>query len=123
MIATVDMLRARYVTLRDFIEKGAAYFSDEFEIEEKARTNLDKEGARTLLHELAERFKSYDEDVFNADNVEKEVRGLAAERGVKPGLIINASRAALTGQSVGPSAFLIFTALGLKRVIERLERA
>jgi hypothetical protein len=42
---------------------------------------------------------------------------------VKPGLIINASRAALTGQSVGPSAFLIFTALGLKRVIERLERA
>lgn len=123
MIATVDMLRTRYVTLRDFIEKGAAYFSDEFEIEEKARKNLDKEDARTLLHELAKRFKSYDEDTFNEDNVEKEVRGLAAERGVKPGLIINASRAALTGQSVGPSAFWIFIALGLEHVIKRLEQA
>lgn len=120
---TVDMLRARYVTLRDFVEKGVAYFSDEFEIEPRARKNLDKEGARELLHELAERLRPYEEDVFNEDNVEKEIRDLAADRGAKPGLIINASRAALTGQSVGPSAFAIFAVLGPERVVERLERA
>ncbi len=123
LIETIDMLRAGYVTLRDFVEKGAAYFSDEFEIELRAQKNLDKEGARGLLRELAERFKSYDEDDFTAENVEKEVRGLAAERDAKPGLIINASRAALTGQSVGPSASAVFAALGPERVIKRLERA
>ena len=123
LVETVDLLRARYVTLRDFAEKGAAYFSDEFEIEPRGRKNLDKEGARELLHELAERLKPYDEDDFSEENVEKEVRGLAADRGAKAGLIINASRAALTGQSAGPSAFAVFAVLGRDRVIERLERA
>ena len=123
LIETIDMLRARYVTLRDFVEKGAAYFSDEFETEPRAQENLDKEGARELLRELAGRLKPYDEDDFSEGNVEKEVRGLAAERDAKPGLLINASRAALTGQSVGPRAFAVFAALGPERVIERLERA
>ena len=123
LIKTIDLLRARYVTLRDFSDKGAAYFSDEFEIEAKAGKNLEKEGARELLRELAERLKPLDEDDFSEEDVEKEVRGLAAERGAKPGLVINASRAALTGQSAGPSAFAIFATLGRDRVIERLERA
>ena len=123
LIATIDLLRARFVTLRDFAEKGAAYFSDEFEMEAKARKNLEKEGARELLHELAERLKPLDEDDLSEENVEKEMRGLAAEREAKPGLIINASRAALTGQSAGPSAFAVFATLGRDRVIERLERA
>jgi len=55
-------------------------------------------------------------------NVEEVVREFAAEREVKPGLIINASRAALTGQSVGPSAFLVFELIGKERVLERLRR-
>ena len=92
-------------------------------MEAKARKNLEKEGARELLHELAERLKPLDEDDFSEENVEKEIRGLAAEREAKPGLIINASRAALTGQSVGPSAFAVFATLGRDRVIQRLERA
>ena len=46
----------------------------------------------------------------------------AAERDVKPGLIINAARAALTGQSVGPSAFAVFVALGRERAVKRLKQ-
>ena len=107
---TTDLLRARYTTLKDFSSKGHAYFGDTFDIEPRARKNLDKEGAWELLHELAERLVSLDD--FSAENVEEQVRGLAAERDVKPGLIINAARAALTGQSVGPSAFAVFAALG-----------
>jgi len=33
---------------------------------------------------------------------------------------INGARAALTGQTVGPSAFTVFAVLGRERVIERL---
>ena len=117
---TTDLLRARYTTLKDFSSKGHAYFGDTFDIEPRARKNLDKEGAWELLRELAERLASLDD--FSAENVEKQVRGLAAERDVKPGLIINAARAALTGQSVGPSAFALFAALGRERAVKRLKQ-
>ena len=121
LIETIDLLRTRFTTIRDFVEKGRAYFSDEFEIEPRARKNLDKEGARDLLHELAPRLGALRE--FSDESVEREVYALAEERGVKAGLITNASRAALTGQSVGPSAFAVFVALGQERAVERLQRA
>ncbi len=118
LIETIDLLRARFTTIRDFVEKGRAYFSGEFEIEPRALKNLDKEGARDLLHELASRLAALTE--FSGENVEREIRDLAGERDVKAGLIINAARAALTGQSVGPSAFAVFVALGQERVVQRL---
>ena len=118
LIETIDLLRARFTTIRDFVEKGRAYFSDEFEIEPRALKNLDKEGARDLLHELAPRLAALTE--FSGENIEREIRALAGERDVKAGLIINAARAALTGQSVGPSAFAVFVALGQERVVQRL---
>ena len=118
LIETIDLLRARFTTIRDFVEKGRAYFSDEFEIEPRALRNLDKEGARDLLHELAARLATLRE--FNGENVEREIRDLTQERGAKAGLIINAARAALTGQSVGPSAFAVFVALGQERAVQRL---
>ena len=121
LIETIDLLRARFTTIRDFVEKGRAYFSDEFEIEPRARKNLEKEGARDLLHELAPRLGALRE--FSDESVEREVCALAEECGVKAGPIINASRAALTGQSVGPSAFAVFVALGQERAVERLQRA
>jgi glutamyl-tRNA synthetase len=51
------------------------------------------------------------------------LRALADEKKVKPGLLINGARTALTGQSVGPGMFHIIVALGKQTVIERLRRA
>lgn len=121
LLKTATLIRERYNTLEDFTTRGAAYFSDTFEIEPRAAKNLEKEGARELLHELAERLSSLHD--FSEQNVEEEVRRLAADRGVKAGVIINAARAALTGQSVGPSAFAIFEILGRERVAARLRKA
>ncbi len=118
LIETIDLLRTRFTTIRDFVEKGRAYFSDEFEIEPKARKNLDKEGVRDLLHELAPRLAALLE--FNEENIEREISALAEERGSKAGLIVDGARAALTGQSGGPNAFAIFVTLGQNRVVERL---
>jgi glutamyl-tRNA synthetase len=117
---TVELLRARFNTLRDFQTRAAAYFGDSFAIDPQALKNLDKEGARELLRKLAGRLASLED--FTEQSVEQQVREFAAESNVKPGLIINASRAALTGQPVGPSAFAIFGVLGKERVIERLRR-
>jgi glutamyl-tRNA synthetase len=116
----VDTIRTRFSTLLDFATKGRAYFSDDFPIEKQALDKLNAPGARQLLHELADRIEANTE--FTEPSVEAELRKLAEERGVKAGVIINASRAALTGQPVGPSAFAVFVCIGRERVIQRLRR-
>jgi len=115
---TVDLVRSRFFTLKDFATRGRAYFSNDFRIEPDALEKLDKPGAREMLRELAGRLCASLE--FTEHSVEAELRQLAEERRVKAGLLINAARAALTGQSVGPSAFAVFAAVGRDRAIERL---
>ena len=98
---TIDVLRARYFTLKDFATRGRAYFSDEFPMEPDALAKLDQSGTRDLSLELDERLAANPE--FTEQSVEAELRKLAGERGVKAGVLINASRAALSGQPVGPA--------------------
>ncbi len=116
----VDTIRTRFSTLLDFSTKGRAYFADDFHIEKQALEKLNVPGARELLHEFADRIEQSDE--FSEASVEAALRKLAEERGVKAGLLINASRAALTGQPVGPSAFAVFTCIGRERVLQRLRK-
>lgn len=116
-----DLVRARFFFLTDFATRGKAYFTDDFSIEGKAMENLEKPGAREGLHELAARLEAAAE--FTEASVEADLRKLAEERGLKPGILINGARAALTGQSVGPSAFHVFTAIGKERAVERLRKA
>ncbi len=114
----IEIIRSRYTTLLDFPTKGRAYFADDFEIQPEALAKLDAPGAREALRELGERLAESED--FTEAFIEAELRKLAAERGVKAGLIINAARAALTGQTVGPSVFAVFTAVGRERILRRL---
>ena len=117
----IDVLRARYTTLHDFSSKGRPYFADDFVIEAGSAEKLAVPGAREALHELATRLEAAEE--FTEASVEAALRKLAEERRVKPGVLINASRAALSGQPVGPSAFAVFTCIGRDRAIARLKKA
>jgi glutamyl-tRNA synthetase len=112
----VDTIRSRFMTLNDFPERGRAYFADDFPMQPEALANLDP--ARELLRELATRIDALPE--YTEKGVEEALRGLATERGVKAGVLINGSRAALTGQKVGPSAFAVFMAIGKERAVRRL---
>jgi glutamyl-tRNA synthetase len=118
LLHILDVIRPRFFTLTDFVIRGRAYFADDFDIEPKAVQNLDAPGARELLRELGDRLSRNGD--FTEQSVETEVRKLAADKGVKAGVIINASRAALTGQAVGPSAFTVFACIGRDRAIARL---
>ena len=68
---------------------------------------------------LAERFA--DLDVFDKETAEDATRKLAEELEIKPGILINGMRTALTGQLAGPSMFDILEALGKDKVIARLK--
>jgi glutamyl-tRNA synthetase len=120
---TVDLIRERFYTLKDFSGQGRAYFADDFEFDEAAvKKNLKKEPRlRELLPALAESLGKV--EPWAIDAVERELRALAEREGVKAGLLINASRTALTGQSVGPSMFDVFDVLGRERSCARLRAA
>ena len=118
ILKKIDAIRSRFNMLTEFRQRGAAYFTDVFPIEDKAVENLDKDSARELLRGLADPLEALSD--FNQGTVEAALRAYAEEKGVKAGLLINGSRAALTGQSVGPSAFEVFDLIGQEKTVQRL---
>lgn len=117
---TLDLIRHRFFTLKDFSAQGRAYFSDDFDFDEDAvKKNLKKEPRlREWLPGLAERLAQV--EPFSAANVETGLRQFADDTGVKAGIFINGSRTMLTGQAVGPSMFEVFEILGRDRSVTRL---
>ena len=122
-LTTLDMIRDRFHTLKDFTTLGRAYFSDDFDIEEKAlKKNLLKHpDLKEWLPMLAERFEALDE--FNKESAEQAARDFAEEVGTKPGIPINGARAAITGLVKGPSMFDLFAHMGRETVVKRLKDA
>ncbi len=120
---TVELIRARFFTLKDFSAQGRAYFSEDFDFDEAAvKKNLLKEPRlKELLPMLAARLETT--EPFIAENVEAALRAFADEVGVKAGLFINASRTMLTGQAVGASMFEVFEVIGRERTPRRLRSA
>jgi glutamyl-tRNA synthetase len=117
---TVDLIRERFYTLKDFSEQGRAYFAGDFDFDDAAvKKNLKKDAAlRELLPALAERLEAV--EPWTTETVEAGLRAFADEAGVKAGLLINASRTMLTGQAVGPSMFDVFKVIGKEESVRRL---
>jgi glutamyl-tRNA synthetase len=121
-LTTIEMLRARARTLNDFVERGHAYWSDDFPMDPKALAkNLADVRLKELLPVLADRYVAATE--FTHESTEATLRAYAEEAGVKPGLLINAARTALTGSAVGPGMFDVIVAMGRDRTVARLRTA
>ena len=120
LVKTIDLIRQRYFTLKDFSGQGRAYFSDDYDFDEAAvNKNLRKEPRlRELLNGLAGKLEHV--EPFNVETSEAALREFSEEAGVKAGLLINGARTMLTGQAVGPSMFEIFDLLGRDRSVLRL---
>ena len=71
---TVDLIRQRYFTLKDFSEQGRAYFSDDFDFDEAAvNKNLRKEPRlRELLNGLADKMETV--EPFNLESIRRAFR-------------------------------------------------
>ena len=117
---TLDLIRQRFHTLKDFSAQGRAYFSDDFDFDDAAvKKNLLKEARlRELLPALAQSLETV--EPFTAETSEAALRAFAESTNVKAGLLINASRTMLTGQAVGPSMFEVFETIGRERSVQRL---
>jgi len=118
---TIDLIRQRFFTLKDFSAQGRAYFSEDFDFDNAAvEKNLKKfPDLETWLPELAERFETMTD--FSESAIEDVVKAFTEEKGTKLGVIMNGARTLLTGVAVGPSMLSVFETLGKDRSIMRLK--
>jgi len=122
ILSTIDLLKPRARSLKDFAGAFKAYFSDDFEFDSAAVAKFFKDDALPLLlAELGARYEAGEE--FTEASSEQVLRAFAEEKGIKAGALINGSRVALTGQGVAPSLFAVMAALGKERVVARLKAA
>ena len=119
---TIELIRSRFHVLTDFATMGRAYFSDEYEIEEKPlnKNVLKHPGLKQWLPELADDYEKLSD--FSVEHTENLARVCAEQAGVKPGVIINGMRTVVTGQLAGPSMFDILVTIGQEKVVSRLKK-
>jgi glutamyl-tRNA synthetase len=121
---TIDLIRARFFTLKDFSLQGRAYFSEDYDFDPAAvAKNLMKfPELREWLPELSERFATeFETQPYTEENIEAVVKTFAEERSTKLGVIMNGARTMLTGVAVGPSMLSVFETIGLDRTVVRLK--
>ena len=118
---TIELIRHRFFTLKDFSAQGRAYFSEDYDFDPAAvAKNLTKfPELREWLPELATRFESM-KDPFDEAHIETLVKAFTEEKGTKLGVIMNGARTMLTGVAVGPSMLSVFEIIGKDRTITRL---
>jgi glutamyl-tRNA synthetase len=120
---TIELIRHRFFTLKDFSQQGRAYFSEDFDFDHAAvEKNLKKfPDLQQWLPELADRFENeFADNAYTEENIEAVVKAFTEEKGTKLGVIMNGARALLTGVAVGPSMLSVFETIGLEKTLMRL---
>lgn len=118
--ATIDLLKPRARSLKDFATSFGAFFIDSFQPDPAAvQKFLKDENVRNLLKELSAQYAALSNG-FGEPEAEKILRDFAEGKSIKAGILINGARVALTGQGVAPSLFAVMTALGKDRTVQRL---
>ncbi|NNE67273.1 MAG: glutamate--tRNA ligase [Pyrinomonadaceae bacterium] len=118
--STIELIRERFYTLKDFSEQGRAFFSEDFDFDKKAiEKNLGKHpDLREWLPALADKLEAIED--FTHDGIFPAVKEFCAEKGTKVGVVLNGARVLLTGQAVGPSMVAAIEQLGKEKTVMRL---
>jgi len=119
---TIDLIRSRFHTLKDFSGPGRAYFSDTYSWDpQPVHKNLEKfDQIREWLGLLADRFEQLPD--FTREEAERVIRDFPDDLGIKAGILINGTRTVVTGQAAGAGLFDVLMAIGRDRVTARLKK-
>ena len=121
--SAVELLRTRLHTIREFATLGRPYFSDEFDMDAAAvKKNLRKDPhLPAYLRRAADALEQA--DTFALETIEQTLRDMCEQLQIKPGLLINAIRTAVTGQSAGPGLFELLQVIGQDKTVARMRAA
>jgi glutamyl-tRNA synthetase len=122
LVRVVDLLKPRVRKLAQFADEGRPFFAADVAYEEAAvAKHLRSPGARGHLTAVRDAFASA--RPFSAPALETTTRELAETRGVKAGVLIHATRVAVTGRTASPGLFETLELVGRDAVLQRLDRA
>ena len=116
----LELLRPRAKRLTEFAEQAAPLLQEPAEYEAAAEKHLSAPGLSEHLHALVEALQVV--EPFSEPAVEAALRAVATERNVKAGVLIHATRVAVTGRTNSPGLFEILVLLGRKTVLGRIAR-
>jgi glutamyl-tRNA synthetase len=114
------LLRPRCKKLTDFPDQLRPFFEEPSEYDPEAvKKHLSTPGTKDHLKALRDTFTSAE---WAEAPLEKALRDLADARTIKPGLLIQGTRIAMTGRMVSPGLFEMLVLLGRETVLRRLDR-
>jgi len=115
----VDLVKPRARKLADIVPQLRPFLADAIERDPAAvARHLSSPDLADHLAAWRDRLKTV--EPFEPTAIEMALRALADERGIKAGVLIHATRVAVTGQAVSPGLFEVLELAGRDRVIARL---
>jgi glutamyl-tRNA synthetase len=121
IVGVLTLLKPRAKRLNEFVEQIAPFFVDPDTFDQDGiRRHLSGPGSGDHVRALRDAFASA--STWDAASLERDLRALAEARGVKAGMLIHATRLAMTGRMVSPGLFDMLVLLGQDRSVRRLDR-
>jgi glutamyl-tRNA synthetase len=112
------LFKPRAKTLADYVDGLRPFLDAPIAIDPDAMIrHLSAPGLREHLLAL---HAAYQTAPFDEGSLERSLRELADQRGIKAGVLIHATRIAMTGRMVSPGLFEMLVLLGRDRVLTRL---
>jgi glutamyl-tRNA synthetase len=102
----------------DLAAYAGFYFSDQVKIDPVAAAKEFTAEAKARLQKLHDALAIVDD--FTAANIEKTLKSVAAELGIKVGMLVHPTRLACTGAASGPSLYHLMEIIGKATVLKRL---
>ena len=120
--AIVDLLKPRARRLSDIVSQAKPFLATTIEYDPAAvGKHLSDPAIAAHLEAWRERLAVV--DPFDAAAIESALRATAESCGIKAGVLIHATRVAVTGQAVSPSLFDVLALMGRDRVLARIKDA
>ncbi len=115
----IELLKPRAKKLADIAPQMRAFLSDDLRFDDAAvKKHL---GDPSVLPHLQAWIAALETiPSFDAAALETTLRALAESRGIKPGVLIHATRVAVTGQGNSPGLFDVLELVGRERAVARL---
>jgi glutamyl-tRNA synthetase len=114
------LLRPRAKKLTEYADGARPFFEDPAGYDPDAvKKQLQAPGLAAHLSALRAAFAAVP---FDEVTLEQQLRQLAEARGIKAGVLIHATRIAMTGRMVSPGLFEMLVLVGKDRVLARLDR-
>lgn len=119
--AALDTCKGKIKTFSELPAYGGFYFKDEITYDPEAAKKSFVPENKPRLEKLRAAFAKA--DPFNAATLEAALKGVAAELGVKAGVLVHPVRLTVTGNPSGPSLYHLLEVMGKEKVMGRIERA